>query len=468
MGSIIGTGVFVMPSSLAIYGWVGMIGLTIATIGAIALALVFASLSARKPMQGGPYAYSREAFGDFAGFTNAWSYWCAAWPGNSAIVVAWSGYVMALFGWDDNNTLLKIAVCAVGLFIPMFINLAGVKSMGLFQSITTILKVIPLIFIATVGLVFAFRIGAWPPFNPSGTSAFGALGTAVALATFAYVGVETASIAASKVRNPGRNVPLATMAGTLGTAIVYLLVTVAIYGIVPNDQLQNTTAPFSVALDTIFGGAWGGKIVALFAVISGIGALNSWAMICGEVPQAAARNKVFPQLFARTNRKGVPYWGIISGQVLAFGLVVIASMGQTGVSVYNTIVLMSNVAVGVPYFFSALAQLYYLYTEGRALQHTFTREVVIATIALAFTCYMIFGAGSTSVYIGFLVYLLGWIVMTVLFIQTGKYGARSLAEQATDTPIVVTDTVSADAVVSTDSDPLPELTAELPKTPEEN
>lgn len=225
MGSIIGTGVFVMPSSLAIYGWVGMIGLTIATVGAIALALVFASLSARKPMQGGPYAYSREAFGDFAGFTNAWSYWCAAWPGNSAIVVAWSGYVMALFGWDDNNTLLKIAVCAVGLFIPMFINLAGVKSMGLFQSITTILKVIPLIFIATVGLVFAFRIGAWPPLNPSGSSVFGALGTAVALATFAYVGVETASIAASKVRNPARNVPLATMAGTLGTAIVYLLVT---------------------------------------------------------------------------------------------------------------------------------------------------------------------------------------------------------------------------------------------------
>ncbi|WP_058235150.1 amino acid permease [Devriesea agamarum] len=433
MGSIIGTGVFILPSSVAEYGWLGMIGLIMATVGAVALALVFASLSKRRPMQGGPYAYAREGYGDFAGFTNAWSYWCAAWPGNSAIAVAWAGYVMALFGWDDKNVLLKLAICAVGLFVPMAINLIGVKSMGAFQIITTILKITPLVFMGTVGLVFAFRYGNWPEFNPSGQNIFTALATSLSLAAFVYVGVETASIAASKVRNPDRNVPLATVGGTVGTAVVYILVTIAVYGIVPGEELRTTTAPFSLALDQIFGGTWGGKVVALFAVISGIGALNSWAMITAEVPQAAARNKVFPQFFARVNRKNVPYWGVISGQVLSFVLIAVASIGQSGVAVFNTIVLMSNVAVGVPYFFSVLAQLYYLYTEGRRLDpRTFPREVVIAIIALIFSVYMIYGAGETSVFIGFIAFLVGWIVMMGLYIKTGRYGSTSLAERPGD------------------------------------
>lgn len=427
MGSIIGTGVFILPSSLAVYGWLGLIGLVVATLGAAALALVFASLSKRRPMQGGPYAYAREAYGDVVGFTNAWSYWCAAWPGNSAIVVAWSGYVMALFGWNEDNNLLRIVICGVGLLVPAIINLFGVKSMAMFQTITTVLKVIPLIFMATVGLFFAFQIGAWPSFNPSGGSTFNALATAIALATFVYVGIETASIAASKVRNPEKNVPIATVGGTVGVAIAYVLVTIAIYGIVPNGELQSTTAPFSLALNEMFGGTWSGKVVAAFAVISGIGALNSWVMIAAEVPQAAARNKVFPQLFDRTNKYDVPYWGVITGQGLAFILVIIASIGQTGVSIYNAIVLMSNVAVGVPYFFSVLAQLYYLYTEGRKVNpQTFVREVIIAIVALAFTFYMIYGAGQTAVFIGFLVFMIGWVVMCGLYVQTGKYGSTSL------------------------------------------
>jgi APA family basic amino acid/polyamine antiporter len=231
------------------------------------------------------------------------------------------------------------------------------------------------------------------------------------------------------VRKPRVNVPKATMYGTIGTAVVYVLVTLAIYGIVPNDALQDTTASLAAAATYMFGAGVGGvagKIIAAFAVISGIGALNSWAMICGQVPQAAARDGVFPAFFNKENKFGVPYWGILSGTVLAMILVVVASMGAAGNQVYIVIVSVSSVAVGIPYFFSCLAQLYWLYTDGRRLHHpTFVKDATVAILALVVSVVMIAGAGQLSVFAGFLVILLGWIILLAMFIMKGRYGVTS-------------------------------------------
>jgi len=295
MGSIIGVGIFNLPTSLASIGPITLISMALTTVGAIALALMFAALSRRLPADGGPYAYSRAAFGNVVGFFNAWSYWITAWAGNAGIAVGWVLYVEVFIN-KGQNKLITILLVLVGLWIPAIINLSGVKNMGSVQMITTILKFAALLFVSIVGLFFIKRAN-FTPWNISGQSAVSAIGAGMAIALFSYLGVEVASVAAGKVRDPDKNVPKSTVLGTLACAVVYLLSLIAVFGIVPSATLQKSTAPFSTAVNTMFGGTWVGYIMAVVVIISGFGALNGWTMICAEMPLAAAKDGLFPKRF---------------------------------------------------------------------------------------------------------------------------------------------------------------------------
>ena len=191
--------------------------------------------------------------------------------------MAWVGYV-EVFVNTGHNKWGSIAIALTGLWIPALINLSGIRNIGATQIFTTVLKFIPLIFMATVGLLFmhARNFGA---FNASGQPAVGAISAAAAIALFSYIGLETASVAAGRVRDPKRNVPRATIYGTLACAVVYILGTLAVFGTVSHKTLGSSTAPFTVAADNIFGGTWAGNLVAVAAIISGIGCLNGWTMI---------------------------------------------------------------------------------------------------------------------------------------------------------------------------------------------
>ena len=153
VGSIIGVGIFNLPGSLAAYGPISLFAMVLTTVGALALAVLFASLARRLPADGGPYAYARSAFGNLAGFSNAWLYWITAWAGNAAIVVGWVLYVEEFVN-DEKVKLISILLALVGLWIPAAINLSGVKNMGTVQVWTSILKFVPLVFMSTVGLFF--------------------------------------------------------------------------------------------------------------------------------------------------------------------------------------------------------------------------------------------------------------------------------------------------------------------------
>ena len=427
MGGIIGTGLFGLPAQVAQFGMLAVVALVVVTVGALALALMFSSLVKRIPSAGGPYAYSRFYFGDFAGFTSAWPYWITAWAGNAGIVVVWVIYVQALFGFDPSNTGLAIIIAMIGLWVPAIVNLLGVRNMGIFQLITTILKFIPIVFIATVGVVIAFMRFNFPPFNPSGENFFTALSTAGALVLFSYLGVELASVAAAKIKNPAKNVPIATVAGTLACAAAYILCLVAIFGIVPNEVLQSPegSASFSVAFEEIFGAAWAGKLMAGFAVISGIGALNGWTMICAEMPQAAANDGLFPDFFAKVNKAGVPIWGVIFSAGLASAFTIFSYVSSSGIGVLNTLVLLSGVTAAVPYFFSALAQIYELMTEGRAANSkTFVKDMVIAVVAMLFSFWFVFGSGQQATFYAYLLILLGYVVLLGLYIKHKRAGDR--------------------------------------------
>lgn len=383
MGSIIGVGIFSLPYAIASYGPISLVAMGLATIGAVALALMFAVLSRRVPAAGGPYAYSRAAFGNGFGFSQAWLYWITAWAGNAAIAVGWVFYVQQFVN-KGGSTIGSIAIALVGLWIPAMINLTGVRNMGAFQLWSTVLKFIPLALMATVGLFF-IKGGNFTPWNTSGDSSLSAIGAAMAICLFSYLGVETAAVAAGKVRNPSRNVPKSTIYGTLGSAVVYLLSLVAVFGILPAAALASDSnqASYSAAANSIAGGSWLGYLVAGAVIISGIGALNGWTMICAEMPLAASKDGLFPKRFGSLSRRGVPAFGIISSTTLASVAVLISYLGTSGATVFTTLVLMTGITAAIPYAASALAQLKWRVMD-RKQGHTphFALDTGVAVVAL--------------------------------------------------------------------------------------
>jgi APA family basic amino acid/polyamine antiporter len=428
MGSIIGVGIFNLPTSLAGYGPITLVSMGLTTIGALALALLFAALSRRLPADGGPYAYARVAFGNKVGFVNAWSYWITAWAGNAAIAVGWVLYVEQFIN-KGHNRAGSILLVLVGLWIPAAINLSGVKNMGSVQVITTILKFAALAFMSTVGL-FYIQSANYSPWNVSGESAIAAIGGGMAIALFSYLGVETASVAAAKVRDPDRNIPRATILGTLATAVVYMLSLTAMFGILPSSQLAQATAPFSDAVNSMFGGTWAGKVMAIVVIISGFGALNGWTMICAEMPLAAAKDGLFPAQFKRLSKTGVPAFGIVASTILASIAMFINYLGSSGATAFTTLVLMSGITAAIPYAFSALAQIKWRLIDHRTVETPrFVRDIVVAVVSLIFSILFIVYSRNTGN--SFWIYWAPFILAggaLLLGIPVYKAQQRSMAE----------------------------------------
>jgi APA family basic amino acid/polyamine antiporter len=395
VGSIVGVGIFNLPSALAPYGPITLVSMGLTTIGALALAWLFAMLARRMPAPGGPYAYARVAFGNRLGFANAWSYWITTWAGNAAIAVGWVLYVEVFIN-KGGTKIWSILLVLAGLWIPAAINLTGLRNMGWFQVATTITKFAALLFMSVVG-VFYIDTANFTPMNVSGDGAISAIGGGMAIALFSYLGLETASVAAAKVRDPDRNVPLATMLGTIASAVVYLLSLVAVFGIVSNEALESSSAPFSTAINTMFGGTFWGDVMAVVVIVSGIGALNGWTMITAEMPRAAAEDGMFPARFQRLNRRGAPAWAIVFSTALASVAIVINYLGSDGVTVFTTLVLMTGITAAIPYGFSALAQIKWRIAERREIETArFVRDLIVALLSVAFSAAFIYYSRYTG------------------------------------------------------------------------
>jgi APA family basic amino acid/polyamine antiporter len=395
MGSIIGVGVFNLPTSLAPYGPITLVSLGLTTVGALVLAILFGALSRRLPADGGPYAYARAAFGNGLGFANAWSYWITAWAGNAAIAVGWVLYVEHFVN-KDHSKWGSILLVLVGLWGAAAVNLTGVKNMGSIQIVTTILKFFALLFMSTVGL-FYIEGANFTPWNVSAASTISAIGSGMAIALFSYIGVETASVAAGKVRDPDRNVGRATILGTLATAVVYILSLIAIFGILPNGVLRSSSAPFSDAANSMFGGSWAGNVMAILVIVSGLGALNGWTMICAEMPLAAAKDGIFPPRFKQLSKAGVPAFGIVASTLLASLAMLLNYMGSGGADAFTTLVLMTGITAAIPYAFSALAQLKWRWIDHEQIQTPrLWRDLLVAALALVFSILFIVYSRNTG------------------------------------------------------------------------
>ncbi|MFD9536212.1 amino acid permease [Streptomyces sp. NPDC060010] len=413
MGNIIGGGIFLLPAAVAPFGTISLVAFAVLTVGAIALALVFGRLAERNPQTGGPYVYARAAFGDFAGFLAAWSYWITTWVSNAALAVAAVGYLTVLFpAMGEHKWSMCLGALAVQ-WLPALANLAGTRYVGAVQLVSTVLKFAPLLLVAVGGLFF-FDPANLGPFQATDQSAVGAVSAAAAILLFSYLGVESAAVSAGEVRDPARNVGRATILGTTGAATVYLLGTLSVFGLVAHATLVTSEAPFSDAVDAMFGGTWGGTLVACAAVISMVGALNGWTLLSAQTPYAAAKDGLFPKVF-ETKRRGVPIVGVLVTVVLASALTVYNYTAGTE-GVFEILVLVTTFTATVPYLLSSAAQIYFLVSGQSARVHRgrLVRDTVLACAAFAFSMWLVAGSGYAAVYQGVLFLFVGVVVYAVM------------------------------------------------------
>jgi APA family basic amino acid/polyamine antiporter len=406
VGNMVGSGVFLLPSTLAgAAGPVSMLGWLFTGAGAVLLALVFANLGRALPRTGGPYAYAKRAFGDFVGFQTAWGYWIAVWAGNAAIAVAFVGYLSEFWGSLADDKLLGALVGIALIWLLTFTNILGARESGIVQVATTVLKFVPLAVIGIVGLFFIDG-GNYEPFAPNGASV-SLLSTTAALTLWAFIGLESATVPAEEVKDPERTIPRATILGTVAATILYIVATVSIMGILPTDQLAASASPFAAAAGEVFGGGWD-KVIALVALVSTFGALNGWIMLQGRVPMAAAEDGMFPAPFARVHgKRRTPVFGLVVSSILVTGLMLM-NYTKGLLDAFEFVILLATLTTLVPYAFSAAAQAWLWLVEPESFKGKhLVRDTVVAVLAFAYSVWAIAGAGDDIVTKGFVLLLCG-------------------------------------------------------------
>lgn len=388
VGNMIGSGVFLLPSSLAPFGGASLLGWAFATAGTLLLALVFADLGRRYPLSGGPYTFARLAFGDFAGFVMAWSYWISVWCAVAAIAVAFAGSMSALVP-GIVSTPARSAGCALGvLWLCTACNLAGVRSAGIAQLVTTLLKLVPLGVLVAAGMGKIESARLWA-FDSDAQGLLGATTSSAALAMWALLGFECATIPAEHVEDAERTIPRATLVGVAIAAAFTVAACTVVLGVLPADVLAASPAPFADAARALWGSGAAAAMAAAMAV-SCLGALNGWILIQGQIPFAAARDGLFPAPFAEVDARATPRIGIVIGSVLA-SLLVVANFNDTLVAVFTASILLATAAALLPYLFSAAAM---LRLEPAKAGPAWRKPV--AAIALVYSAWALVGTGAEA------------------------------------------------------------------------
>lgn len=398
IGNIIGSGVFVLPAALAPYGAASLLGWPISLGGALMLALVYAWLAQIIPNHGGAYAYARRAFGDRVAFIVAWSYWVCVWSANAAIAVAFAGSLGAV--WPAAiSTPWHGASCALGaLWICTLISLAGVREAGRTAIVTTSLKLVPLIVFGVLGLGWV-HASAFHPFNPSGVPLIGVASSVAALTLWAFLGLETATVPTGVVRDPQRNVPRATVIGMLIAGLATMLACTVVIGMLPPHVLQASAAPMADAARRVWGDAAGIGIGAV-ATVSCFGALNGWVLLQAQTTLAPAQDGLFPKPFARLDKRGTPWVGLVVSSLLASTLIV-SNYSRTLVALFTFTILLSTAATLLPYLITVLAW-------WRIDQSAGAWRRLVALGALAFSVWALVGTGVETLMWGGLLLLAGW------------------------------------------------------------
>ena len=377
MGNMIGSGVFLLPASLAPFGWNGVAGWAITIAGALALAFVIARLTVAFPAASGPTGFVERAFGRVPSFMIGWAYWVSVWTANVTLAVAAVSF-LSLFApaLGDHMAISTIAL----IWLVTAINWQGARAAGRFHIVTLAIKLIPLVTIVVL-IPIAFGRGepvAITPFPAEGLSLTAVSGSAI-LTLWALLGFESASVAADKVANPTVTIPRATIIGTLATGVLYLIVCSAIALMLPAAAVATSEAPFALFAETYWGhgpAVW----IAAFAAVSALGALNGWTLIQAEQPARLAEQGLLPAWFAKTNRHGTPAAALLVSSAIATGCVILNNSKSTSEMFTFMAILSTSVTL-------------WLYLACAAAALRLRVAIPVALAGLAYAIWTLWGAG---------------------------------------------------------------------------
>lgn len=354
VGNVIGVGIFFMPATLAPYGLNALTGWLVTILGCTFLAVSFAGLSRAFPDDDGPYDYLKRVFGDGVPFAVMWCYWASVWVSNATIAVGVVGYLTVFIPAINSVPGLPPLVALALLWFFVFVNLMGVRTVGWAQMVTTILKLMPLLGVICLGLwIFLTHPAAYSEHVPANPPSLADVSNVSTLALFAMLGIECAMIPACRVRDPQKTIPRATILGTLATGLIFITVSIVPLLLVPQKQLAASDAPFADLFSHFLGGRYG-EVIALFVVISGLGALNGWTLMIGEVTQAIARHGHFPRSLAKENSKGAPTGALLVSGVIA-SVLVLANYGHSITWLFTFLSVVTTAATLPLYFACSIA-----------------------------------------------------------------------------------------------------------------
>ena len=392
VGNYIGSGIFLLPAQLAPYGWNAFFGWSITIAGALCLAFVFARLARAMPLAPGPFAYVERAFGPLPAFVVTWSYWISIIVGNAALAAAAVSY-LSLFAPGLANVPGTGALTAIGLLWSLTAaNCISVRIGGGIQAVTVLAKLVPLIIVIGITLIILSegRQDAVPPLRAQDLS-LGSISAAATLTLWALLGVECGSVAARNVRDPGRNIPRATLIGTLAVGFVYIFVSSAVAMLLPQDEVARSNAPIALFVAYYWSGGLA-LFVGLFAAVSCLGALNGFILLQGEMPLVMARAGRFPLWFARTSRAGVPVRAHLLSALCTTALLA-ANYSSTLAQLFQFMILLSTSATLVLYLACSLTAL--RLQHSRAIPFSPALAIVAAAGAL-YSIGALAGAGAEA------------------------------------------------------------------------
>jgi len=409
VGCAIGSGIFMMPTLLAPYGMLGLGGWLVAGAGSILVALTMSRLVRRIPKTGGPYVYANEGLGNFAGFIIAWTYWVSCISAIAGISIAFVGYLGFFIPSITDSTILSLISSLTLVWAIVMLNIRSLENSSKFQLVSTLLKILPLIFIIALG-VTNFDVANLPTLNPNNIHPFTLMATVTTLVMWSFIGIETATVPADNVINPKETIPKVLIASVLTILCLYILVSISIAAIVPADELINSSAPFALAATKILG-VVGGTVISIGALISTLGSLNANTLTAGNLSLAAARDGLLPKKFLILSKTGTPVFSfILAGVFVSFLLIMNYTKGLINAFVF--LAMLSTLSTLIAYAFCAIAEFKFLQSDAKNKERTNAILLSLGTFLYAF--FAIWGAGMEIVFYSFLLILIGMPIYAYL------------------------------------------------------
>jgi putrescine:ornithine antiporter len=405
--NMMGSGIIMLPTNMAQVGAISLLSWLVTAAGSMAIAYGFAQAGVFNQRAGGLAAYAEDAHGKSGYFQVFFLYLLSLAIANVAVATAAVGYLAAFFpSLSSTPVATCIAVIAL-LWLTTVANFGGPGLTGRIGTVTVWGVIAPVGLISVVGW-FWFEpdtfSAAW---NPHGLSIAEGTGSSIALTLWAFLGMESAAQNSAAVENPKRDVPLACMLGTLGAAVIYVLSTTVIQGIVPNAELARATAPFGVAYAQMFHPSVG-RIVMALAVMACIGSLLGWQFTLAQTAKAAADQHMLPSLFSTVNSMNAP----VAGMVVMGAILSLLALSTASPDLSEQFAVLVNLAVvtNVITYLIALSALTVIMQCARVPEATYRRNVAVAVAGMLYSVYALWAAGLEAVMGGMLAMAIGWLI----------------------------------------------------------